>query len=284
MFIKNSVYLKELLIIIFNIYFVKGSGKMRNKYIQNTITNSKKLDNFEEIHSNKILEENFTFNKLNEKYQPKLIFLIVQISICFIILVCATILKSFGGSYFEFVKQWYNDKINDSLIVEKSMQEYQDVINERFSKNVKFLNQNIYDAPNIDLSINLFQPLDSGKITSKFGTRNDPITGKKSVHNGLDIGTEGGKPIYAVMSGTIKRAEKIGGYGNCIIIDHGNNIETLYAHCKVLEVSTGSSVKRGQKIALVGSSGKSTGDHLHIEININGESVNPEKFLNRAYV
>lgn len=237
-----------------------------------------------EVDDDKELEKNIKLHELNKKYQPKLVLLLVQITVCLIILILATVLKSFGGSFFEYVKQWYNDKINDSLIVEKSIDEYKNVVNKKFSKDVKFLNQGTKDLQNVNLSVNLFEPLESGKITSKFGTRNDPITGKESTHNGLDIGAESGKPIYAVLSGTIKKAEKIGGYGNCVIIDHGNNIETLYAHCKSLEVLPGDSVKRGQEVALVGSTGRSTGSHLHFEILIDGKKINPEKFFNGTYV
>lgn len=248
---------------------------MRNTYLKN--------ESFE-IDEDKDLDKNIKLHELNKKYQPKLVLLLVQITVCLIILILATVLKSFGGSFFECVKQWYNDKINDSLIVEKSIDEYKNLMSKKFSKDVKFLNQDIKELQNINLSVNLFDPLESGKITSKFGKRNDPITGKESTHNGLDIGAESGKPIYAVLSGTVKKAEKIGGYGNCIIIDHGNNIETLYAHCQSLEVLSGDLVNRGQEVALVGSTGRSTGNHLHFEILIDGKRLNPEKFFNGTYV
>lgn len=228
--------------------------------------------------------ENSKILKINKKYQPKLTLLIIQIFVCLTILTCATILKNFGGIYFEYVKQWYNEKINDSLIVENNIKDYQNLVNKKFSENTKFLSTSNSEIQNISLSINLFNPLKDGKITSKFGKRQDPITGKESIHSGLDIGTSGGNPIYAVMSGTVTKAEKIGGYGNCIIINHGNSIETLYAHCKSLEVSPGSKVSRGQKVASVGSTGRSTGNHLHFEILIHGKKVNPEKFLNGVYL
>lgn len=253
---------------------------MKYKYPINNVEDVVSEERFE----SEEISESLKLARVNKKYQSKLILLVVQISVCLLILGGATILKSFGGNYFEYVKQWYNEKINDSLIVEKSIKEYQSVINEKFSKNTRFLNYDSKNLPPINLSVKLFEPLSAGTITSHYGARIDPITGQNSLHNGLDIGTDGGNPIYAVLPGTIKRAEKIGGYGNCIVIDHGNDIETLYGHCKSLSVATGTFVERGQEVALVGSSGRATGNHLHFEIAINGEKVNPETFLSSVYV
>lgn len=239
------------------------------------------LKNAEPIKEKEKLIKASNFDK---KYQPKLIMLVVQISVCLLILGGATLLKSFGGNCFDFVKQWYNEKINDSIIVEKSINEYQTVIREKFPKNAKFVNYSSKNIPEILLTVNLHSPLHSGRITSKFGKRSDPITGKEKFHNGLDISAELDTPIHAVLPGTVTQSERIGGYGNCIILDHGNNIKTLYAHCNRLNVTTGDIVNRGQEVASVGSSGKSTGEHLHFEILINEKKMNPEKFLNNIYI
>lgn len=114
-------------------------------------------------------------------------------------------------------------------------------------------------------------------ITSEYGYRINPEPG---FHSGLDIGMPMGTEIYAVKSGTVKKAETgSDGYGYYIIIDHGNGLETLYAHCSELLVEAGQEVDTDTVIAKVGSTGNSTGPHLHIEIRVNGETVDPFAYL-----
>ena len=116
----------------------------------------------------------------------------------------------------------------------------------------------------------------SGRITSRFGV-NSRI--RVSSHTGLDIACAKGTPIKAVNSGTVTFAGYNGSYGNLIKINHGNGIETWYAHCTRLYASKGEKVKMGEKIASVGSTGNSTGPHLHLEIRKNGTPLNPQKYL-----
>ncbi len=113
------------------------------------------------------------------------------------------------------------------------------------------------------------------RITSYFGNRIHPITGQASFHSGIDIGAPTGVPIVAAESGTVILARYYGGYGNCVIIDHGGGMVTVYAHAHTLNSSVGQNVSRGQRIAAVGSTGFSTGPHLHFEVRINGGTVNP---------
>lgn len=112
-----------------------------------------------------------------------------------------------------------------------------------------------------------------GTITSPFGMR----SGK--MHEGLDIAAPLGTPILAAASGTVKSAGVMGNYGRALIIDHGNGMSTLYAHCDRLLVSRGQRIVAGQKIALVGSTGRSTGPHLHFEVIINGRRKDPLDYL-----
>lgn len=121
----------------------------------------------------------------------------------------------------------------------------------------------------------------SHTITSNYGYRIHPISGTKKLHAGIDIGAAGGANIVAGDSGTVMLASfgYNGGYGNYIIINHGNGVTTRYAHCSNLYVSTGETVTKGQVIAAVGSTGASTGNHLHFEVRINGESQNPMNYL-----
>jgi murein DD-endopeptidase MepM/ murein hydrolase activator NlpD len=123
------------------------------------------------------------------------------------------------------------------------------------------------------------QPVNVGFIGSGFGWRHDPFTGRFSMHEGLDFAAPVGTPIKAAAGGLVILAEYHPAYGNTIDLDHGNGLSTRYAHASKLHVKLGDIVKRGQWIADVGSTGRSTGAHLHFEVRVNGEPKNPEKFL-----
>lgn len=116
----------------------------------------------------------------------------------------------------------------------------------------------------------------SGTITSRYGARESI---RDHTHQGLDIAAPTGTPIKATADGTVSYAGIMGGYGNLIIIDHGNGIQTYYGHCSKLYVKVGEKVTSGDTIAAVGSTGNSTGSHLHFEIRKNGQYVNPENYL-----
>lgn len=115
-------------------------------------------------------------------------------------------------------------------------------------------------------------------ISSRFGPRIHPITGELKNHNGMDIASNMGTTVYAADGGTVVLAEWYGGYGNCIMIDHGNGYKTLYGHLSYIGVSDGQSVKQGETIGQVGSTGNSTGPHLHFEVYLNGSRIDPEQF------
>lgn len=116
-------------------------------------------------------------------------------------------------------------------------------------------------------------------ITSRFGLRIHPITGDRKSHNGLDIGAGYGAAIVAADGGTVSWADVKGGYGNCVMINHGNGYVTLYGHMSSIAVSNGQSVSQGDTIGYVGSTGLSTGPHLHFEIHSGGGLIDPEQFF-----
>ena len=118
-----------------------------------------------------------------------------------------------------------------------------------------------------------------GEVTSPFGWRVHPIFGTQRLHTGIDIGADYGDAIRAADGGVVIHADWIGGYGNAVIIDHGNGISTLYAHNSQLLVSEGQTVSKGQTVARCGSTGYSTGPHLHFEVRHNGSPVNPLNYL-----
>lgn len=116
-------------------------------------------------------------------------------------------------------------------------------------------------------------------ISSRFGLRIHPITGEEKTHTGLDIASNQGTAVYASDGGTITLAGWNGGYGNCIMIDHGNGYVTLYGHLSTISVSEGQTVSQGDTIGAVGSTGNSTGPHLHFEVLQNGTRIDPEQFF-----
>ena len=117
------------------------------------------------------------------------------------------------------------------------------------------------------------------RISSPYGWRTHPIYGTKKMHTGVDLAAPGGSNILAADGGTVISAGWNGGYGNCVVVDHGGGISTLYAHASRLCVSKGDSVTRGQVIAKVGTTGNSTGNHLHFEVLISGKHTNPMPYI-----
>jgi murein DD-endopeptidase MepM/ murein hydrolase activator NlpD len=116
-------------------------------------------------------------------------------------------------------------------------------------------------------------------VTSEFGWRQHPITGERKFHTGIDFGAGLGTPIYAIANGRVELAGEKGGYGNTVIVNHSAGKSTLYGHASKLYVREGQQVVRGQAIAAVGSTGMSTGPHLHFEVRINNKPVNPRPYL-----
>lgn len=123
------------------------------------------------------------------------------------------------------------------------------------------------------------QPVENVAFSSSFGVRSDPFRGTAAMHAGVDIPGPLGTPIYATADGVVGRAERAGGYGNLVELEHGKGIQTRYGHLSKLLVEPNTRVTRGQLIGLMGSTGRSTGSHLHYEVRIDGRAVNPIPFL-----
>ncbi len=133
--------------------------------------------------------------------------------------------------------------------------------------------KNIYDStPNV-------KPVRSGWYTSPFGMRTDPFTGVQTMHSGLDIAAAPGTPIYSPADGVVSYVGFESGYGNLVTIDHGYGVKTRYAHNSEVFVKFGQKIERGQKIAAVGNTGRSSGYHLHYEVRVNGLAVNPKNYI-----
>jgi murein DD-endopeptidase MepM/ murein hydrolase activator NlpD len=116
-------------------------------------------------------------------------------------------------------------------------------------------------------------------LTSNFGVRNDPFNGRHRMHQGIDIPGPIGTPIYATADGVVERAQWVNGYGNLVELSHGNGLQTRYGHMSKLIAQPNQRVRRGQLIGLMGSTGRSTGSHLHYEVRIAGNAVNPMPYL-----
>ena len=123
------------------------------------------------------------------------------------------------------------------------------------------------------------RPVKQGWISSVFGWRNDPFTGKRSFHDGIDFAGKFGSDVVAVASGVVRRIDNLAGLGKTVEVDHGGGYTTRYAHNDRILVTEGETVKKGQPIALLGNTGRSTGPHLHFEVRLNGKAVNPIDFV-----
>jgi murein DD-endopeptidase MepM/ murein hydrolase activator NlpD len=121
-----------------------------------------------------------------------------------------------------------------------------------------------------------------GYITSGFGSRSDPFTGGRAHHLGIDFSARTGDPVLAAAGGVVSFAGVKNGYGNVVEVDHGNGYTTLYGHNSRLVVRAGDIVRAGQQLAKAGSTGRSTGPHVHFEVHVNGRPVNPRPFLDKV--
>jgi len=125
-------------------------------------------------------------------------------------------------------------------------------------------------------------PVKGGWISSYFGERADPFHGQMAHHDGIDIAGKTGSEIIAVASGVVTWAGPRFGYGNMVEINHGNGYITRYAHNQDVTVAIGETVKKGQKVALMGSTGRSTGPHVHFEVMRNGQIIDPMQFMSAS--
>lgn len=172
----------------------------------------------------------------------------------------------------------YNDENKDSLIsfiVKKEAKIKAIPENLKIKEQVAFNtlssgSSDLYKEVFLDNS--LYTPI-KGVLTSSFGEQRSGYN-----HKGIDLAANSGTPIGAALDGRVSFSGVANGYGNVVMIDHGNNIETVYAHCSILKVSTGESISKGQIIAEVGNTGDSTGPHLHFEIRVNGSPVDPLQY------
>ncbi len=138
---------------------------------------------------------------------------------------------------------------------------------------------NILAAPQASMAVPSRMPVEDMRMTSNYGMRNHPILRQRKRHNGVDLAAARGTPVYATADGMVGMAKYYGSYGNYVQIEHGGELETRYAHLSSYTVRAGDMVSKGDLIGYVGSTGRSTGPHLHYEVRIEGEPVNPIPYM-----
>lgn len=178
-----------------------------------------------------------------------------------------------GGSQSELIGEnnTPKDVFKNLLLLEATIEEQ--------SQKLDLISQIIEHQDLIKRSTPTNMPLENGWISSHYGKRIDPFTGKKSKHLALDFSGKYNAEIYAAAEGIVTWSGTRGNYGKMVEIDHGNGFVTRYAHAKSLSVKVGQHVNRGQKIAIMGKSGRATSEHLHFEVLNNGQKVNPMTFI-----
>jgi murein DD-endopeptidase MepM/ murein hydrolase activator NlpD len=226
---------------------------------------------------------------------PKFNILLTQMLLSAVCALIAFSLMLVGGDTFEYSKavfnEYFNKKTNINRILDSKDKEIVTTKatsvfgmgGEEAIDNIPYFEsymeaEKLVDIPKQDTN-SMFLPI-KGRITSEYGWRVHPISGKKSFHTGLDIGADYNTKIKSALSGTVRAAVKDDpDYGNYLIISHSNNVETMYAHCNKLLVEKGDTVDKKEVVALVGSTGISTGPHLHFEVRISGSRLNPKWFV-----
>jgi murein DD-endopeptidase MepM/ murein hydrolase activator NlpD len=154
-----------------------------------------------------------------------------------------------------------------------------DALTNQRTDSLTVLESRLFERKMLSMLVPTQKPVVQGEIGSAFGWRLDPLTGRSALHTGLDFQGATGDPILAAAGGVVVTQEYHSDYGNMVEIDHGNELMTRYAHASKVLVKKGDLIKRGQKIAEIGSTGRTTGAHLHFEVLVQGVLQNPQKFL-----
>ena len=141
----------------------------------------------------------------------------------------------------------------------------------------------IAPAPRTGVSVPSRMPVEGVRLTSSYGMRDHPVLRQRRQHNGVDLAAAHGTPVYATADGRIGKAQYWGSYGNYVQIEHGGNLQTRYAHLSSYTVSSGEQVRKGDLIGYIGSTGRSTGPHLHYEVRVQGEPVDPVPYMVARY-
>lgn len=229
--------------------------------------------------------------------------LLLQFVTVFIVVAIALCLRFFGGRLYLEASTLYHEKFDSNTsaneVLEQQNQEIEqsDVtantsVEETEEKFEELLNIDTqmteYDFSQIKNNLTLSNNVTNnfiwpavGRISSHYGYRTNPVTNIYGLHGGTDIAVVTGTPVKAALGGKVYAAGESPTYGKYVILDHGGDVLTVYAHCSRLLVKGGASISQGDIVALSGNTGRSTGAHLHFEIRINGSKINPEWLLGK---
>ena len=224
-------------------------------------------------------------------------YLICQTVICVLVVLFAVVIKIIGGDLYNYTKRLFDEKFNTSTNIEQVLNanQTQKIINTHAtvygvggtSEEIKHLKEKTELKENekeelIKSEINSMHIPVDGRITSEYSYRVHPISGEYKFHSGLDIGANSGEDIKSALDGKVVEVDNSAstGYGKYIIVSHSDGVSTLYAHCSEIVAKLGGKVKKGELIAKVGSTGYSTGPHLHFEVRVNDICLNPKWYVN----
>ena len=220
-------------------------------------------------------------------------FLICQTVICVVFVLFVLALKVFGGEFYEYSKEFFNENFDKPINVNQ-------VLNANQAQKIIDIQSTVYGAGGTEEEIKYLKEKSelskseknnvessdlnsmcvpvSGEITSEYSYRVHPISGEYKFHSGLDVGADYGTNIKCALDGKVIKVDnqELTTYGKFIRVSHSNGVDTVYAHCSEIIASVGDVVKKGDVIAKVGSTGNSTGPHLHFEVRVNDVCLNPK--------
>ncbi len=235
-----------------------------------------------------------------KKSPPEFNLLVLQISAVAIIVVAAVVIKFFGGSFYGDVRNWYIQNFEDETKIsevipdespsetESADESYREETQSESEENTEPKESSQEETTqvvevvraNAGADCNTLKiPVSGAMLTSSYGNRSNPITSEKELHKGMDFAAKKGTGIVAAAAGKVILVKNSASYGKYIKVDHGGGLVTLYAHCNSIIKKEGDTVRKGETIATVGSTGQSTGNHLHFEVILNGKNLNPEWLL-----
>ena len=204
--------------------------------------------------------------------------------ICILIILTLTLVKFLFNNNFIKFSDYYNENFLDNINFEQVIEEKPKQKQDAKTMENDIISTAVVDAAleklNADsITTNMCLPVDYQRISSEYGYRYNPVTGKYALHSGIDFAAPDGQEIYAVEDGVVNKSMYSTDLGYFVQINHSNGLYSTYAHCSELKVEQGDDVRKGDLIALVGSTGQSTGPHLHFEVKLNNTILNPIFYL-----
>lgn len=207
----------------------------------------------------------------NSRFEACIRFVFILLSVWTAIFLSLVILKFASPETFSKIKGWYRSAVTEEDVSFKDI--FGKIQGSGGDDGINNVSQNEY------VLTTKISPPTRGVVTSQFGERIHPITQKESFHTGIDIASKLDTPIYCAFNGTVYECGESEAYGNYIIVKHSENLFTFYGHCNKIRAREGMKMRKGEIIAQMGSTGYSTGSHLHFEIRINGIRVDPALVL-----